>query len=254
MGKSRSGVLVPGEWIWQAQTRFLQMLLAPHAEFFAKEGVDVILKALSEEELTYHGKRFRFEKVPMILRSLQKPHPTMWYGLHSVASADRVARQGFNAGRISDIADEAGVAHGLVYHYFENKDAVFKAILEAKLEHARAAMEDDDSLPGSALDRMRESLGRWLDRVRSEPEMSLMITQALVSDALSAEARQTMEVIARNIRQCQAASLTTVNGGATGGGGDSGMGSPGTGAAAGAAAGGGATGAAGAFGRISSPR
>src|SRR4051812_49455810 len=32
------------------------------------------------------------------------------------------ARQGFNGCRVSDIADEAGVAYGLVYHYFRSKD------------------------------------------------------------------------------------------------------------------------------------
>ena len=32
----------------------------------------------------------------MHLRPLQQPHPPLWYGLHSVASADRVARQGWN--------------------------------------------------------------------------------------------------------------------------------------------------------------
>ena len=32
------------------------------------------------------------------------------------------ARQGFHACRVSDIADEAGVAYGLVYHYFASKD------------------------------------------------------------------------------------------------------------------------------------
>src|SRR4051812_50226155 len=33
------------------------------------------------------------------------------------------ARQGFHACRVSDIADEAGGAYGLVYHYFPSKDA-----------------------------------------------------------------------------------------------------------------------------------
>ena len=32
------------------------------------------------------------------------------------------ARQGFHACRVSDIADEAGVAYGLVYHYFASKE------------------------------------------------------------------------------------------------------------------------------------
>ena len=34
------------------------------------------------------------------------------------------ARQGFHSTRVSDIADEAGVAYGLVYHYFSSKDEV----------------------------------------------------------------------------------------------------------------------------------
>src|SRR4051812_50120307 len=32
------------------------------------------------------------------------------------------ARRGFNGCRVSDIADEAGVAYGLVYHYFRSND------------------------------------------------------------------------------------------------------------------------------------
>ena len=34
------------------------------------------------------------------------------------------ARQGFHATRVSDIADEAGGAYGLVYHYFRPKEEV----------------------------------------------------------------------------------------------------------------------------------
>nr|MDQ4041236.1 TetR/AcrR family transcriptional regulator [Actinomycetota bacterium] len=34
------------------------------------------------------------------------------------------ARQGFHQCRVSDIADEAGVAYGLVYHYFSSKEQV----------------------------------------------------------------------------------------------------------------------------------
>src|SRR3954468_17969178 len=38
------------------------------------------------------------------------------------------ARQGFNGCRVSDIADEAGVAYGLVYHYFRSKDEVLDTL------------------------------------------------------------------------------------------------------------------------------
>ena len=38
------------------------------------------------------------------------------------------ARQGFNACRVSDIAREANVAYGLVYHYFNSKDQVLNEL------------------------------------------------------------------------------------------------------------------------------
>ena len=48
---------------------------------------------------------------------------------HLLESAVRVfARKGFHASRVGDIAEEAGVAHGLLYHYFESKEQVLAAV------------------------------------------------------------------------------------------------------------------------------
>jgi len=38
------------------------------------------------------------------------------------------ARSGFHTSRVGDIAEEAGVAHGLLYHYFASKDEVLETI------------------------------------------------------------------------------------------------------------------------------
>jgi TetR/AcrR family fatty acid metabolism transcriptional regulator len=38
------------------------------------------------------------------------------------------ARRGFHTSRVGDIAEEAGVAHGLLYHYFSSKDDVLETI------------------------------------------------------------------------------------------------------------------------------
>jgi TetR/AcrR family transcriptional regulator, fatty acid metabolism regulator protein len=59
------------------------------------------------------------------------------------------ARQGFHACRVSDIADEAGVAYGLVYHYFASKDEVLDTLF---LERWNVMLElirhvDADALP-----------------------------------------------------------------------------------------------------------
>ena len=42
------------------------------------------------------------------------------------AAVRAFAEKGYHACRVSDIAEEAGVAYGLVYHYFESKDAVLE--------------------------------------------------------------------------------------------------------------------------------
>jgi len=50
------------------------------------------------------------------------------------------ARQGFHTCRVADIADEAGVAYGLVYHYFDSKDAVLEAVFREQWGRLLAAV------------------------------------------------------------------------------------------------------------------
>ena len=60
------------------------------------ERLELILKAFTVRTLTWHGRYDRFENVPMEFAPLQKPHPPLWYGAHSPASAERAARKGLN--------------------------------------------------------------------------------------------------------------------------------------------------------------
>jgi TetR/AcrR family fatty acid metabolism transcriptional regulator len=46
-----------------------------------------------------------------------------------LAAAVRVfARRGYHSSRVGDIAEEAGVAHGLLYHYFSSKEELLETI------------------------------------------------------------------------------------------------------------------------------
>lgn len=45
------------------------------------EAYQVLLQGLSAEELTFEGKYYRFDKVPMVLKPVQRPHPPIWYGV-----------------------------------------------------------------------------------------------------------------------------------------------------------------------------
>ncbi|PZC46323.1 MAG: Flavin-dependent oxidoreductase, luciferase family [Chloroflexi bacterium] len=69
------------------------------------ENLEVLLMGLTEKTLDFHGEHYNFDKVPMELEPIQKPHPALWYGVHSPESADRVARQGFNCISLDAPAD-----------------------------------------------------------------------------------------------------------------------------------------------------
>jgi TetR/AcrR family fatty acid metabolism transcriptional regulator len=59
------------------------------------------------------------------------------------------ARKGFHASRVGDIAKEAGVAHGLLYHYFTSKNEVLEAVFHENWSVLLArigAVEESDEL------------------------------------------------------------------------------------------------------------
>jgi alkanesulfonate monooxygenase SsuD/methylene tetrahydromethanopterin reductase-like flavin-dependent oxidoreductase (luciferase family) len=45
------------------------------------EAFQVLLQGLAAHELTFEGKFYRYDRVPMILRPVQRPHPPLWYGV-----------------------------------------------------------------------------------------------------------------------------------------------------------------------------
>jgi len=65
----------------------------------------LILEGLTHKTLTFEGKFFSFKDIPMELEPLQKPHPPMWYGVHSVQAAERAARQALNMLSLDSASD-----------------------------------------------------------------------------------------------------------------------------------------------------
>src|SRR6266545_7499481 len=80
-----------------------------------------------------------------------------------LAAARKVfAANGVGATRVSDIAAEARISQGLVYHYFANKEALFTEIVEGALREFTALAEQARRGPGSAWDRLRGLAERML--------------------------------------------------------------------------------------------
>jgi alkanesulfonate monooxygenase SsuD/methylene tetrahydromethanopterin reductase-like flavin-dependent oxidoreductase (luciferase family) len=45
------------------------------------EAFDILLAGLSSDELTHHGESYDFDRVPMNMTPLQRPHPPLWFGI-----------------------------------------------------------------------------------------------------------------------------------------------------------------------------
>ncbi|WNQ11178.1 helix-turn-helix domain-containing protein [Paenibacillus aurantius] len=65
------------------------------------------------------------------------------------------AKRGLAHTKMSMIAAEAGISHGLLYHYFKSKDELFLQLLQSAMEESIAGVQELYRLPGSPLDKLR---------------------------------------------------------------------------------------------------
>jgi TetR/AcrR family fatty acid metabolism transcriptional regulator len=121
------------------------------------------------------------------------------------------ARQGFHATRVSDIADEAGVAYGLVYHYFRSKDEVLNELFIERWSLLLVAIEAADRGGGSHRSRLADVAGFIVDSYRHDPELMKVIIVEVTRAANSfgrthlEEIRRAYESIAKIVADGQAA-------------------------------------------------
>jgi TetR/AcrR family transcriptional regulator, fatty acid metabolism regulator protein len=85
------------------------------------------------------------------------------------------ARQGFHSTRVSDIADEAGVAYGLVYHYFGSKDEVLNELFSERWSLLLAAIEEADASAESPRSKLAAVAAFIVDSYRHDPELMKVI-------------------------------------------------------------------------------
>jgi len=120
------------------------------------------------------------------------------------------ARQGFHATRVADIADEAGVAYGLVYHYFGSKDEVLDTIFLERWDVMLAAIAEIDARAGaSARDKLHEIASFIVESYRHEPDVMKVIIVEVTRAANSfgqthlAKIREAYQQIAGIVREAQ---------------------------------------------------
>jgi TetR/AcrR family fatty acid metabolism transcriptional regulator len=90
------------------------------------------------------------------------------------------ARKGFHTCRVGDIAEEAGVAHGLLYHYFRSKDEVLETIFKETWAEVLAAARMVEETDEPARDRLSGIAKIMLRSWRRDPDLIRVVIREVV--------------------------------------------------------------------------
>jgi TetR/AcrR family transcriptional regulator, fatty acid metabolism regulator protein len=85
------------------------------------------------------------------------------------------AKRGFHHCRVSDVADEAGVAYGLVYHYFRSKEEILNTLFLERWQIMLDAIAEIDARDLPAREKLHAVASFIIDSYRHDPDLMKVI-------------------------------------------------------------------------------
>lgn len=125
------------------------------------------------------------------------------------AAVSVFARQGFHTCRVADIAEEAGVAYGLVYHYFSSKEEILDTLFVERWKLMLAAIAEAERAPLPPREKLSAIAGFIIDSYRRDPQLMKVIIVEVTRAANTfgrthlERIREAYEGIARIVRAAQ---------------------------------------------------
>src|SRR5437899_12444356 len=111
------------------------------------------------------------------------------------------AAKGFHASRVGDIAEEAGVAHGLLYHYFRSKEEVLETSFREGWEVLATETDRIESSGVSLREQLRRFariyLGSWL----VTPELIAVLVREIARSSNVGNRADDVGVIFRSLQR-----------------------------------------------------
>jgi AcrR family transcriptional regulator len=108
------------------------------------------------------------------------------------------ARKGVAATGVTEIAREAGISLGLLYHYFASKEELFAALVNMALKGAMGALkacEQNEASAAEQIGRISVMIHKTLQRDDKTAHYFLLLLQAgLAADSLSASGGPVIEM------------------------------------------------------------
>jgi TetR/AcrR family transcriptional regulator, fatty acid metabolism regulator protein len=118
------------------------------------------------------------------------------------------ARSGYHTSRVGDIAEEAGIAHGLLYHYFSSKEEVLRTVFRESWSRLLAALHAVEDAGEPAPEQLRKIAAILLRSWRDDPDLVRVLVREVARSPQLAEqvdeVREAFLVIQRVIERGQA--------------------------------------------------
>jgi TetR/AcrR family transcriptional regulator, fatty acid metabolism regulator protein len=89
------------------------------------------------------------------------------------------ARKGFHTCRVGDVAAEAGVSHGLLYHYFRSKDELLEAIFAETWSGLLGSIAEVEASDAPARDQLARVAALFLRSWRHMPDVVRVVVQEI---------------------------------------------------------------------------
>ncbi len=93
------------------------------------------------------------------------------------------ARKGFHAARVGDIAAEAGVAHGLLYHYFASKDELLETVFRETWSALLLALREVEESEDEAREQLRKAAAIVLRTWRRDADLVRVLVREVTRSA-----------------------------------------------------------------------
>ncbi len=110
------------------------------------------------------------------------------------------AEKGYHGCRIADVARAAGVAYGLVYHYFHNKDELLESVFDEQWSIFIAALERIDAGAGSAAEKIAAMFRFVFDVYKTAPAAVRVLMLEVTHTPHGLRAGSTRETFEKAVR------------------------------------------------------
>ena len=104
-----------------------------------QEALEIIVKAWTQDVLTYEGKYWQFDEALPVPRPYQQPHPPIWVGAHSPASLEYAAKHNYNVAQnlnVTDVVAEKLERWRQLWRQYEHPGPMPRAFLKREVHVA----------------------------------------------------------------------------------------------------------------------